>query len=310
MTTPDETALILLFKPKYADCSELNKEAYEKINRFISSNEVSEATRNFIKNLEQILEKQTPATPLKFSLPRIVLQKPPVPHKNEAKSAMTVPEKTEVSPPAAIFFLPNAKVGEPYSGKITGKDSAGRPIQVSDVKIDELSIGLSFDASNGEVRGTPTAAGEHKVALLWSPDGTTYYSGECLFIVNPDPRSLWKNLPPPADDPYFKANEDGKLIQAATFNIVAASCRGRSHEHVGSFRDDDFFIAHDAVSGWSLLICADGAGSGKQSRWGSKIAVETVGEYLKATLAGEVGLKMRQDLAGWETNVESASKSL
>ena len=52
-----------------------------------------------------------------------------------------------------------------------------------------------------------------------------------------------------------------QLIQAADFNIAACSQRGRSHEHAGTFRDDDFFVAQVADSNWSVLVVADGAGS-------------------------------------------------
>ncbi len=99
--------------------------------------------------------------------------------------------------------------------------------------------------------------------MTWSCHSAPYFSTKVLFIVNPDPRSLWKILEPPADDHYFKENVDHKLISAPGVNIAAASRRGRSHEHVGSFRDDDFFISSNHDTGWNIMLVADGAGSAK-----------------------------------------------
>lgn len=46
--------------------------------------------------------------------------------------------------------------------------------------------------------------------------------------------------------------------------------------NVGSFRDDDFAIHLIEDSPWSVITVADGAGSAKYSREGSRIAVEIV----------------------------------
>jgi serine/threonine protein phosphatase PrpC len=171
-------------------------------------------------------------------------------------------------------------------------------------------LGVAFDESSGELRGTPVADGDHTLTLQWSSDGLAWQSGECHLIVNPDPRSLWKNTDPPADDPYWKPNTDGTLIAAPNYKIAAASRRGRSHEHVGSFRDDDYFVQHDAVSGWSVLIVADGAGSAKSSRWGSKLAVAAAGGHIASNLSGEFGARMTKELARWSSDMGAASKAM
>ena len=62
--------------------------------------------------------------------------------------------------------------------------------------------------------------------------------------------------------------------------VLAASQRGRSHEHDGKFRDDSFAVRLDAIDGWSFFAVGDGAGSAKFSRKGSKIACDTVVERL------------------------------
>lgn len=54
---------------------------------------------------------------------------------------------------------------------------------------------------------------------------------------------------------------------------IGASKRGRLHEHEGTFREDEFAIELDG--GWHLVAVADGAGSKKLSRVGSRLAVHT-----------------------------------
>ncbi|MEQ4995260.1 PP2C family serine/threonine-protein phosphatase [Proteus vulgaris] len=66
--------------------------------------------------------------------------------------------------------------------------------------------------------------------------------------------------------------------------MAGASRRGRSHEHAGTFRDDDFYIHHDNQSQWNILIVADGAGSARYSREGSRIVTKVVSEYLEEQL--------------------------
>jgi hypothetical protein len=96
----------------------------------------------------------------------------------------------------ATFHLPNAKVGLPYSGKLEGKDATGRPVVIRDAIL-STATGLIFDSQSSEVRGTPAIDGDHKVAIRWTTDNVTIFSDECILIVNPDPRSLWKIIDPP-----------------------------------------------------------------------------------------------------------------
>ena len=56
-------------------------------------------------------------------------------------------------------------------------------------------------------------------------------------------------------------------------DIVAASKRGRSHAQEGKPRDDYFRMEH-MDNGWYIMAVADGAGSAKYSRQGSKIACD------------------------------------
>lgn len=72
-------------------------------------------------------------------------------------------------------------------------------------------------------------------------------------------------------------------------DIVAASKRGRSHAQEGKPRDDHFKMSH-MDNGWYIMAVADGAGSAKYSREGSRIACEEVTNYCMAQLANSKDL--------------------
>lgn len=203
------------------------------------------------------------------------------------------------------FHLPNCKVGTAYSAKIEGTDKSGRQVVVADLRFPD-GFGLTFDVLSQMVTGQPLLDGEFDLDLQWSfSDAPGKVSGTCRLTSNPDPRSLWKVIEPADDLPYRKAHLDQKLLNGKGFSIVAASRRGRSHEHGGSFRDDDFFISDDQTNGWSVMIVADGAGSAKNSREGSRIAVDTAGKHLVDSLAGEFGSKISGLLGTWESDATS-----
>ncbi len=211
--------------------------------------------------------------------------------------------------PKAAFKIPNAKVGVPYAERFEGTDQNGAAARVRNPIIPP-GLGLSFDEASGELRGVPLIDGEQRISLQWSSDGTVWFTGECMFFINPDPRSLWKNIDPPVGDPYFKPNTDCAAVKAPHYSIFAASRRGRSHEHSGTFRDDDFFVGHDQAANWSVMIVADGAGSAKSSRQGSKLAVEAFGSHLKSQLAGDLGRKLAADLGGWGADPQKTGQAM
>jgi serine/threonine protein phosphatase PrpC len=113
--------------------------------------------------------------------------------------------------------------------------------------------------------------------------------------VNPDPWTLWTIKEPTNDQIVFEA--DKKRLEQLHKSIIhyedrflsvaGASRRGRSHEHVGSFRDDDMGYWADEATGRYAFIVADGAGSAKYSREGARLAIEYLMEKLPANLTDE-----------------------
>ncbi|KAA9002790.1 protein phosphatase 2C domain-containing protein [Affinibrenneria salicis] len=207
------------------------------------------------------------------------------------------------TPPPIKINLANARVGAPYRATLDIPPDDGAAVVSVDMPQD---IGLAFDAETRQLTGTPTKSGDYELEISWTSRERTPQTARTLLIINPDPRSLWKVIEPPADDKYFKPNIDRRMISAGEVNMAAASRRGRSHEHVGAFRDDDFFIAHDAQNGWSIMIVADGAGSAKNSRQGSRIAVQTAGEFLSKRMSEENDDKLLDLIQRWDADSHQA----
>ncbi|WP_336942756.1 PP2C family serine/threonine-protein phosphatase [Acinetobacter modestus] len=181
------------------------------------------------------------------------------------------------------FQIPNARVGQDYQARIQMQYPVKEDVLIcsESIKIPE-DLGIVFDDEAQQLRGIPLQAGEFKLVFQYknSEAAQAWSSGEVTFIITADPRSLWQVNEPDINAPYQKAHSDHQLIQTEYFNLVACSQRGRSHEHAGTFRDDDFLIARVAETDWSLLIVADGAGSASYSRQGSLLAVQSAARAL------------------------------
>ncbi len=186
------------------------------------------------------------------------------------------------------FFLPHASVGKVYAHLPQLLNS---PIQVEIASIDiAADTGLLFDERSQQLTGQPQLAGDYLVTIYYQVvshgERSPIKTAVSTLLINPDPRSLWKNLPSDTQQIYAKPDSASQQMQTARSYILAASQRGRSHAHKGQFRDDDFFIA--TGERWQLTIVADGAGSAKYSRYGSYLVCQTVGKYLQhALMQGE-----------------------
>lgn len=148
----------------------------------------------------------------------------------------------------------------------------------------ELKIG-PYDSADKGVTLTlrPTKAGDF---LLEQPfkavASDMVYLLKVHVTVNPDPKTLWRELPVPEDCIYRKVDTAKESFEDGGCRLVAASRRGRSHAHVGSNRDDDFAFWADSKAGRYVVAVADGAGSARFSREGSRVAVR----YAAKALAG------------------------
>jgi hypothetical protein len=152
------------------------------------------------------------------------------------------------------------------------------------------ALRVEVDRAKGEFLFTPMQSGEQQLELFFRhpdlPDQPAQPKSVAV-TVNPDPDSLWQNKDPDPNLPYQKEHTASKELVTPAARILAASQRGRSHAHEGTFRDDDFLVRYDKTTGWHLLAAADGAGSAKFSRQGSLIACDKAIHHMEDWLTKE-----------------------
>lgn len=153
-------------------------------------------------------------------------------------------------------------------------------------------LGLEVEEIDGHtfrIKGRPTSAGDYAITVSYDYEGRLEDEprGETTFrlIINPDPRSLWKDIPTNPEIPFFKPDSATDYIKLPGRDVVAASCRGRSHANEGKPRDDDFGIAYLDQAGWYILAVCDGAGSATYSRKGAQLACQTVLDFCSRELS-------------------------
>lgn len=174
------------------------------------------------------------------------------------------------------FQVDNARAGQEYCSKIQVISAlVPENIEFITESFKFPNEQFQFDEQSQSIQGQPTEADEFNFSFQYRVNHEIY-TGQCRINVIPDPRSLWKVIEPKEGQAFIKPHTDQFCIDTENYQLIAASRRGRSHEHAGSFRDDDFCIAHIAKSSWSILAVADGAGSAEYSREGSRVAVEIV----------------------------------
>jgi hypothetical protein len=175
----------------------------------------------------------------------------------------------------------NATVGKPYETKFDFEKLGWKDISFFEFQGLE-EAGLSYDGKTKQITGTPTQSGDRKIIFRFKLEGqppdAPSNEKTLTLIINPDPKSLWKNVESDRNDPYWKEDDLTVFAPLGDRHILASSKRGRSHANVGSFREDDFAFK-DLDNGWSIVVVADGAGSAKLSRKGSSIACTGVVDY-------------------------------
>jgi hypothetical protein len=193
--------------------------------------------------------------------------------------------------PDVAFRLANARQGEVYAQRLVPQSGRIDDLSLLAVKF-PLALDLKADLLAGLVAGTPATAGDFGIEVIYcfkSEGQARKRQATVTLLVNPDPKSLWKDLPSDRSDIFWKADAVCSAVVGPEFRMIAASKRGRSHAHVGGFRDDDYFIHHSEQSSWYTAIVADGAGSAKYSRRGAKLVCDEAGAYLIDALNGKIG---------------------
>ena len=217
--------------------------------------------------------------------------------------------------------MPNAKENQIYNQTVEMPKVSSVQLPEVEILLDDV-VGLEQDIHGLQLMVAPD---KHSFAITGTPtlehfrkDGATalstfeltlkyHFSGmempaerpvlerKVQFVINQDPRKLWRDIPVDWEnmtEPKYKKDDiqiDYVKVEALSDgtpqkDIVAASKRGRSHAQEGKPRDDHFKMSH-MDNGWYIMAVADGAGSAKYSREGSRIACEEVTNYCMAQLA-------------------------
>jgi serine/threonine protein phosphatase PrpC len=182
------------------------------------------------------------------------------------------------------FPIQNGTVGKAYFSTIDFKQ-----LNLTDIITEDFQglddIGLKFNATKDSIEGVPSVSGEKKIKFLFKiegePEDSELNVKEFSIIINPDPKSLWKDIESDKNDPFWKEDNISIKDNIGDKKIVISSKRGRSHANVGSFRDDDFAYKYFNNSGWTVVAVSDGAGSYSLSRKGSQIACNSIVEYFE-----------------------------
>lgn len=177
--------------------------------------------------------------------------------------------------------IPNATVGKQYAAALDFEKWGWQDIAQSSFTGLE-PIGLAYDPASQQITGMPTQSGEISLQFLFrlagQPEDSAWNEKAFILTINPDPKSLWKNLESNKDDPYWKEDDVTRFAPLGDRHILVSSKRGRSHANVGSFREDDFsFAAFE--NGWHVVVVSDGAGSARLSRKGSALACAAVVDF-------------------------------
>ena len=186
--------------------------------------------------------------------------------------------------------LPNATVNKKYEYKIDFLNLDWNDIVFSEFTNLE-NYGLHYNSSEEIITGDPLISGDLKTDFLFrlesEADDSVLHEKPMIIIINPDPKSLWKNFESNQNDIFWKKDNVAEVGSFLDKKIVISSKRGRSHANVGSFRDDDYAFKNFTETGWSILAVSDGAGSASVSRQGSKLACDLVISYFENNFSAE-----------------------
>ncbi len=224
---------------------------------------------------------QPPVTPTQQSVPAMHSPQTGGTFGVAARPALSAkPAMPPIETVKKTVYLKNARANEVYEGAVEIEG-------LKDVRLENAGgSGLILDPSSGLLKGTPVTSGDFVLRLQGLLHGKRCEVTANLAVIA-DPKSLWISKDSDRNDPFWKPDEAFRRIEGDLL-CVAASKRGRSHAKDGGFRDDDFGLLAQGTGGWHIAAVADGAGSAKYSRRGSKVAVDSVLKELPGLLAEHV----------------------
>lgn len=211
-----------------------------------------------------------------------------------------------------VTRLPNCKItGMDYEHPLAAALAAFfKTHEIKSVGIGNQADGVNwvFNEQSHVISCKPTAAGEFEVELCVDVQKHERHVFPLRLTVNPDPKTLWKNLPSDQNGVYAKPDCDKAFLSCGDLSIVAASQRGRSHGQEAKPRDDDYAYNYDPDNERAVLVVADGAGYAKFSRKGSKIAVSTACEQVARSTSKDYWAEMEPHIRKWKEAQDAAAE--
>ncbi len=166
------------------------------------------------------------------------------------------------------------------------------------ISLSDTSLSCQYNACDSSIAiyGIPSAIPDRPIAMAVDVSLDTRPVGcvvkhldfETILLTKPNPKWLWMSKPTNPADPYKIKNEENLFLNAGTWNIVAASKRGRLNAHDGYFRDNNFKIDYINETEWIIIAVSDGNASAKYSREGSMIACQVFWHTMREMLASTV----------------------
>lgn len=206
--------------------------------------------------------------------------------------------------------FPNGTVGKPYHAQFNLTDYGLTDLVSFEFTGFEES-GLIYDKNSNQIEGIPLVNGDILAFFHYQLEGEAEkkHQKKVSIIINPDPKSLWRNLPSDVNDAFAKPDQCTETVELLGQQLLIASKRGRSHAHKGSFRDDDYAYA-SLADDWAIIALADGAGSAKYSRKGSQLACTAVKSYFKENFGIESRALLTEAINIYPENSEVKTKLL
>ncbi|OQA84437.1 MAG: hypothetical protein BWY31_02431 [Lentisphaerae bacterium ADurb.Bin242] len=230
----------------------------------------------------------------------------------ESPKAPFVPDKFV---PHKTKLLPNCKItGIDYQTSLAVALTEFAQHEIVGVDIDlekktAMPFELQWNPENCEIFCHPEQAGEFEIDLYVDVIRRERHIFPFKLTVNPDPKTLWKDIPSDPNGVYAKPDSDKMFLACGeNLSIVGASRRGRSHAQEGKPRDDDFIADWDAETNCAILIAADGAGSAKFSRKGSQIATRIALEKVKAAVTPDFWMTLEPALVKWNESKDAQTE--
>lgn len=223
----------------------------------------------------------------------------------EQEPALVLPEP--ITP--IRFKLPNATVGKTYQAALEWHDELSIRI-ISLTGLEEA--GLIYQPEQNLLSGEPVQAGDYGLQIQYVSAENPEQTQTVLlnFVINSDPKSLWKNIPSQTDSLFWKPDA---AYQGATghygWQLAAASKRGRSHAHVGSCRDDDFAFCIEPETLWQVVAVTDGAGSSQYSREGARVIAQKSVALLTAQLQ-HADAQISALIVEWQTTQQASDEAV